>query len=177
MKKTERKVLVSAMAVCVIAFVSLCIFVIYKNVEADNYSDANTRSISKVETVPTVEGLLDFTNKERLKAKVGVLEIDPRLNTSAQAKADDMAKNDYFGHTNPKTGFYGPQYAADATNQDCKYVSENLRLNTLGSNTSNDSVQGWMKSDTHRLAMLDSKYTYVGFGISGSYVVQHLCQR
>lgn len=119
--------------------------------------------------------LLKLVNEERAKVGVPPLVIDERLNQSAQRKADDMEKNDYFDHVSPVDGRHGYELAND-TGIECKRVSENIRYNGYGKNTAKDAVIGWYESEPHRKAMLDPKYTNTGFGIAGSRIAQHFCE-
>lgn len=119
--------------------------------------------------------LLKLVNEERAKVGVPALVIDERLNQSAQRKADDMEKNDYFDHVSPIDGRYGASYAND-TGIPCQRVSENIRYNGYGKNTAKDAVLGWYGSELHRVAMLNQKYESTGFGIAGSRIVQHFCE-
>jgi uncharacterized protein YkwD len=117
---------------------------------------------------PTVERLLELTNAERIKAGVAPLVLDERLNMSAQAKADDMVVNNYYGHINPVTGVSGPT----TITAECYYQSENINNNSVDSKRTVDS---WMNSKPHKEAILDTKYETTGFGIKDGYTVQHFC--
>ncbi len=125
---------------------------------------------------PTADELLAFTNEERLKAGVKPLPLDPRLNDSAQAKADDMTKDNYFDHVNPNTGKRGGTYIWDyiKPNPECASGSENITENS-NVNESFYAIHAFMQSKPHREAILNPHDTAVGFGISGKYVVQHFC--
>lgn len=123
------------------------------------------------------ESLLTELNKRRSAYGKAALVLDERLNTSAQEKCDDMHKNDYFAHANPRTGRQG--YAiAEALMQDRQgFYAENLLFNN-GSATGQPSRDGrvfdekaiydqWMGSRGHRENILASSYKATGFGICG----------
>lgn len=126
-------------------------------------------------TPPSVSELLELVNKERAKVGVAPLAIDERLNQSAQRKADDMTKYNYFDHVSPNDGRQGGEYAND-TGIKCIHVSENIRQNVGDLNSSFHAVNAWMKSKLHREAMLSGKYKSTGFGVSGLNIVQHFCE-
>lgn len=116
---------------------------------------------------PSVQELLILTNAERAKVGVAPLTIDPRLNASAQAKADELARTNHFQHIAPD-GKRGITYIpADVLG--CQYVSENLAMYDM------TPVDGWMGSPPHRAAILDPKYDLVGFANNGIYWTQHFC--
>lgn len=128
---------------------------------------------SQVQIEPlNADKILSLVNAERAKVGVAPLVSDPRLVQSAQAKADDMVANNYFGHINPVTGVNGPTLIPKGI---CYYKSENLSYH----HKSNESVvAGWMNSKPHHDAMLDPKYTLTGMAdANNDVVVQHFCQQ
>jgi hypothetical protein len=106
---------------------------------------------------------LDETNEIRSENGAAGLEFDELLGEAAQNKADDMAKRDYWSHNTPD----GKQPWQFINNQGYRYsvASENL---AFGFNSAEEAIDAWMKSDSHRKAMLDKSVNDVGFGISTS---------
>lgn len=131
-----------------------------------DYPLGSTETVSATHQ-PDVYELWQLTNEERAKVGVAPLALDDRLNGSAQAKADELARTNHFEHVAPD-GKRGITYIP-ATEMGCVYVSENLAMNDP------TPVDGWMSSPAHRAALLDGRYDSVGFGIAGVYVVQHFC--
>lgn len=125
---------------------------------------------------PTRAELLKLVNAERAKYGVPPLKEDTRLDTSAQRKADDMVKYDYFGHVSPHDGKHGYEYINDVGIY-CKTDSENLTEANDDVNTSSRAVEAWVKSPPHHKAMINADYSYTGFGISGGTVVEHFCEQ
>ena len=125
--------------------------------------------------------MLELVNKERVKVGVAPLKIDERLNASAQEKADDMQKRDYYGHESPD-GIEGFSLVFRHMPGKCRYASENLATLLVPISNSRKAIDGWMSSTKgHREAILDKKYDLVGFGIAkdkhgNSLVVQHFCE-
>lgn len=139
------------------------------NVERGNVQLKQVKAVSP----PTVEELLVATNNERVAVGLAPLKLDSRLNSSALLKLEDMDRNDYYNHVSPIDGKHGYEYAKEAM-PECTTVSENL-LGRQASFDANKVVGAWMASKPHRATILDSKYQYVGFGVSPFLVVQHFC--
>lgn len=113
---------------------------------------------------PDAQEMLDLVNNERANNGAAPLTIDPRLSKSAQRKADDMVKYNYFEHVSPHDGRHGYQYVFDATGDTCTHASENLHAEEDA--TSGSSVDGWISSPPHHKAMIDKRYTLTGFGVA-----------
>lgn len=119
----------------------------------------------------TPETMLAEVNKIRAEHGVAPLQLNPALNKSAQEKCSDMVANSYYGHDNPKTGEHGWEIALRNTGFTTGFHSENLSLDTgskeegrSGYITDKTVFEGWMKSEPHAKAILDSRYTLTGFG-------------
>lgn len=139
---------------------------------AYEYGKAQPVVASEVSVVPpTADELLRLTNIERAKVGSHPLVLNESLSTSAQIKADDQTKNNYFGHVSPIDGKHGYEYITEP----CVNSSENL-VSGPGI-TSEKSIEWWMNSKPHREAMLWDDNDMVGFGISGQHVVAHYCNK
>lgn len=121
---------------------------------------------------PNAEELLTLVNEARALEGVAPLQLDPRLNASAERKASDMATYDYFGHENYDGGT-GKDFIP-AREMGCMYFSENLTQNTTV-NSSRYAMFAFLASEPHRNAILNPDYDLVGFGVEENYVVQHFC--
>ena len=132
---------------------------------------------------PDAQEMLELVNQERAKVGVAPLKLDERLNASAQEKADDMRNRGYYDHKSPD-GIEGYSLVFKHMPSKCRYASENLAdVSTTDSKcgSSRFTIDNWMHSTKgHREAILDAKYSLVGFGISKQgydlIVVQHFCQ-
>lgn len=126
---------------------------------------------------PTAKEMLELVNMEREKHGAKPLTIDPNVQKSAQLKADDFSKRDYYSHIIKGTKYTLTQEMEKYINASCSYSSENINGDILNSKSAIDT---WMGSKPHKKAILDKRYTLTGFGISqekdGDYfTVQHFC--
>lgn len=124
-------------------------------------------------TPPNADEMLRLVNEERAKVGSTPLRYDPRLQRSAQAKADDMISKGYYGHkdSSGKEGYtlvfeYAPE---------CRYASENLTGLFPQDFSSEGALSNWKESTAHFNALIDAKYDLTGFGIAGDKVVEHFC--
>lgn len=115
----------------------------------------------KRETFLTKEGVLRWTNAQREKYGLPVLEESEKLNLSAAAKIEEMFKNQYFSHFSPD----GKEIADFARQAGYDYIliGENLALGNFGSDEV--LVQGWMESSGHRENILNSRYKEIGVAV------------
>ncbi len=109
------------------------------------------------------EALLSATNSQRSKNNENALEINSKLNKAAQAKADDMAKRNYWSHNTPDGK--APWTFIAKADYSYEKAGENL---AYGFATSDEVVSGWMNSPPHRANVLDSGYKDVGFGFANN---------
>jgi hypothetical protein len=110
-------------------------------------------------TEMSISGLLQYTNSQRASNGLGPLTLNSKLNTSAQAKANNMVSRDYWAHNTPDGD--EPWVFIDASGYQYQKAGENL---AYGFSNSEATVIGWMNSPTHRANILDQTYSEVGFG-------------
>ncbi len=109
------------------------------------------------------ETLLQATNGQRASNNKENLTLEAELNKAAQAKAEDMAKRNYWSHQTPEGK--DPWIFIDQTGYKYYKAGENLAYGFVDSDT---TVKGWMNSPTHRDNLLDSAFTEVGFGFANA---------
>ena len=145
---------------------------------------AQERAESKYDVgPPDAQEMLELVNQERAKVGIAPLRLDERLNASAQEKADDMQNRGYYDHKSPDS-IEGYSLVFKHMQNRCRYASENLaKVSTADGKIGNSrfTIDNWMRSTKgHREAILDAKYSLVGFGISKQgydlIVVQHFCE-
>lgn len=123
----------------------------------------SVKSVLGYGTSVSTDGLLKETNKSREGDGDKNLVLNGSLSSAAQAKADDMARRDYWSHNTPDGK--QPWYFINQAGYKYSEASENL---AYGFTSSKDTIIGWMNSPEHRKAMLNKDYVDVGFGIANS---------
>jgi uncharacterized protein YkwD len=108
----------------------------------------------------TVDTLYRKTNEVRLEHNIPEMKYSPSLEKSAQLKCDDMVKGNYYGHEHPDTGKLGASYVLDV-GLNPQWMSENLNKGNFLD--SDQVVDSWMNSKSHREAILNADYDEVGF--------------
>lgn len=123
----------------------------------------SSASVLGISTDFSSVSLLKATNHQRLKAGQPELTIDPQLTAAAQAKANDMARQNYWGHMSPSG--QTPWNLLAANGYQYQLAGENL---AYGFASAADTVNGWMNSPGHRANVLHSSYVHIGFGVANS---------
>lgn len=101
----------------------------------------------------------DLTNHERNNLSLTSLRRSAVLDKAAQLKADDMAAGSYFSHTSPAG--VTPWYWFEQAGYLFTYAGENLAVHF---SDSDEVVEAWMKSPTHRANIVNDNYTEIGIG-------------
>ncbi len=125
----------------------------------DFFDLENATAPDTVSTGILMNNLLKLINQERTKYGLSTISADASLNKLAQQHADDMAKRNFFGHTNPEGLTPDDRRIAMGITTD---VGENLARapNILYAHN------GLMRSAIHRENILDSDWQRVGIGIT-----------
>jgi len=124
----------------------------------------------------TYQKVLEQTNNERKKAGLEALEYNPTLSLSAQKKAEDMFKNDYWAHTSPQGKT--PWTFFEAAGYRYSVAGENLAKDFYNTDS---LMKAWMNSPTHKANIVNFKYKEIGIavvngtlgGIKTTLIVQH----
>lgn len=104
-------------------------------------------------------------NVERANNGVAALQIDGTLTQLARQRAQDMASKGYFSHTSPtgQTAFS----LLNASGYVYTLAGENLaRNNYPDSQSVSVAMSGFMASPTHRVNVLETKFSRVGIGMA-----------
>ena len=102
--------------------------------------------------------LLAGTNAARSAHNQPALEINQHLSEAAQAKANDMAKRNYWSHVTPDGK--QPWTFVQTSGYEYEAAGENL---AYGFGSSDQVVGAWMNSTEHRANILNAAYRDVGF--------------
>lgn len=121
------------------------------------------QSVLSYATNMSISGLLQETNEERLDGSLKSLTLNSKLNSAAQAKANDMADRDYWSHNTPEGS--PPWVFIASAGYEYQTAGENL---AYGFDSSSAAVAGWMASPGHKANLMNTGYVDVGFGIANA---------
>jgi hypothetical protein len=108
----------------------------------------------------TPSAVIELANRARVAAGLPALAENEQLSAAAREKAKDMIKNDYFAHTSPQG--HDPWYFIRQSGYAYKAAGENLAINY---EDPKEQQGAWMKSETHRANILNTKYTETGVAV------------
>lgn len=108
----------------------------------------------------TAAQVIALVNSERAKAGCGPLRDDAQLRTAAQGHSDDMARRDFFSHTNPDGA--DPGKRTTAAGYRWSTYGENI---AKGQRTAAQVMDSWMKSQGHRENILNCSFKDIGVGV------------
>ena len=100
-----------------------------------------------------------LANRARREAGLAPLEMRYDLVRLARRHAKDMARRDFFSHTNPDGD--GPSQSLDAAGFDGFTWGENI---AWGQRSPQQVVAGWMSSDGHCRNIMSPVFTELGVG-------------
>lgn len=105
--------------------------------------------------------VITLANSARIKSGLNPLQENAKLAQAAQAKADDMFKNDYFAHTSPEG--VEPWYWIKQAGYHYRVAGENLAINYTDATNQHNA---WMKSETHRANIMNTRYQDIGVAVA-----------
>jgi hypothetical protein len=109
--------------------------------------------------------VVKLTNEERQSSALGTLRRNSVLDEAARLKAQDMAKNSYFAHYSPDG--VSPWHWFGEANYNFVHAGENLAVHF---NDSENLMDAWMESPTHRANIMNNDYAEIGVGTAeGTY--------
>jgi len=103
--------------------------------------------------------IMERVNRFRAQYKLAPLSLNEHLNRAAQSHSDDMARRDYFAHVSPEGETVGRR--ATRAGYRWRTVLENL---AAGLDSPRGAVEGWIRSPSHRKAMLNPNVREAGVG-------------
>lgn len=106
-----------------------------------------------------IDRVVQLTNIERQKVGLPPLKFNSQLARAAQEHTNNMAKGDFFSHSNPNGSSMGSRISA--TGYPFAYAAENIHA---GGATPEEAVNGWMNSPGHRRNILSKKAKEIGVG-------------
>ena len=137
-----------------ICILSIWVFVYFLSREL------NVQTNTLVDKYTTFE-IINAVNKERTNKKLKPLIPNPKLSESALMKVKDMNKYEYFSHVNPTTNKKWSDFIKES---DYQYMVAGENLANGFANTQ-DVVDAWMNSPSHRDNILNQNVYETGVGI------------
>ncbi|WP_409474236.1 CAP domain-containing protein [Streptomyces sp. HC307] len=120
------------------------------------------RPLTPADLTRTAAEVVELTNRERTRAGLPPLAVDPVLTTAAQAHSADMVARDFYSHTAPDGS--QPWDRAAAAGSTRRSIGENI---ACGQRSPAEVVTGWMNSPGHRANILKPGFTHIGIGFAG----------
>lgn len=107
--------------------------------------------------------MLCLTNYARRQSDLAAYRAHPKLARSASLKAADILRCDAFSHTacgRPFTWWIEKGYAR----RKCWSAGENIAWGGAYLGSPREIFEAWMRSPSHRAAILSSQYREIGVG-------------
>jgi uncharacterized protein YkwD len=120
------------------------------------------RPLTPADLTRTADEVVVLTNRERARAGLPPLAVDPLLARAAQAYSTDMAVRAFYSHTSPEGT--QPWDRAAAAGSTRRSIGENI---ACGQRSAAEVVEGWMNSPGHRANILKPDFTHIGIGFAG----------
>lgn len=108
----------------------------------------------------SVQRLLDLTNSKRQQQGLPTLSLNEKLSKAAFSKGENMFAKNYWAHNAPDGTT--PWYFIRQVKYNYVYAGENL---ARGFTKSDDIIEAWMDSPTHKENMLSPNYRDIGFAV------------
>ena len=109
--------------------------------------------------------VIALTDQQRASNQLGNLTSNSLLTQAAQDAADDMATKGYFAHVSPSGTT--PWDWLNQVGYQYQWAGENLAVNF---DDSQQLMDAWMASPTHKANILSPNYTQIGVGMAtGTY--------
>ncbi len=105
--------------------------------------------------------VIKLTNAARTNNKLKTLATNASLNAGAQLKANDMLSKQYFAHVSPTK--VTPWYWFKKAGYNYSAAGENLAIDFT---TSEDVVEAWLASASHRKNLLSAQYKDIGVAVA-----------
>ncbi len=105
--------------------------------------------------------IVSLLNNERQTLGLSSLEENSQLTEAAISKAQDMLKQDYFGHKSPSG--VPAWYFIEAAGYRYQVAGENLAIGFLDSS---EVHQAWNNSPLHKQNLLDPRFQEIGVGVA-----------
>ena len=109
----------------------------------------------------TASNIITLTNQTRQQEGVATLKTNSLLNQAAQAKVDDMLREQYFAHVSPTN--ISPWQWFNQAGYSYQYAGENLAIDYV---EAEDVIAAWLASPSHRSNLLATKFQDIGVAVA-----------
>jgi uncharacterized protein YkwD len=110
-------------------------------------------------TVISEDSIVRLVNYERIKKGLEPLTTNEKLTSAAQKKAEDIFKNNFFGHTIADRTF--SSWIKDEK-YEYSYIGENLAIDFI---SSEGAINAWLDSPTHKQNLLNDRFKETGVAV------------
>ena len=140
-------------------------------IDSNSQTQENTNYTQKEETKveqnsneskANISYILEKINQKRIENGLPALTLDSLLTATAQTKAEDMSRNNYFSHNSPT---YGTPFEM-MQNAGITYISAGE--NIAGNSDIDDAINSFLSSEEHSKNILSNSYNYIGIGLEKS---------
>lgn len=111
--------------------------------------------------------IFQLVNQQRIKSRLEPLAWDENLGRVARSYSKKMAREGFFGHYD-RNGKTVSDRSREARVGYWQKIGENLFMVTDNPDYVEMSVQGWMRSPSHRKNIRDRSWNATGIGIARS---------
>ena len=117
-----------------------------------------------VGSIPTFDSreIIRLTNEARSINQLMPLSANSHLDLAAEEKLNDMAVQEYFAHVSPSG--VTPWFWIQKAQYRYKVAGENL---AIGFTNSQDTLNAWLNSPSHKANILNSQYRDIGVAVKG----------
>ncbi|MGE6258624.1 CAP domain-containing protein [Heyndrickxia sporothermodurans] len=116
--------------------------------------------------------IFDITNIIRQRFSLNKLEWDQQTADVAYNHSKDMFVEKYFSHESPKYGDL--ENRLQSAHVFYQLAGENIAAQYLDAPS---AVEGWLNSEGHRKALLETEFTHLGVGVFQKYYTQNFIEK
>jgi hypothetical protein len=145
-----------------LSFRALMVYIVFFLILSLSFRTVNVYKpgVLGVESSINQQEIIRLTNIERKKNGLLSVSEDPRLNSAALEKAKNMFEENYWAHFSPSGK--DPWGFINGAGYKFTYAGENLAKSFY---QSNEVVNAWMASRTHRENILNKHYQNIGIAV------------
>ncbi len=109
-------------------------------------------------------GVFAEVNRERESRRIPALAWSSRLAAVARRHSEEMARQQFFGHADPKRGALSERLRAAGIEPTA--CAENIYAQSRSTDAASAAVAGWLQSRGHRSNLLNRSYRQTAVGVA-----------